>query len=55
MKRKTDIPILDKDPDYISPRDNSELVTLLKELQKRFVVSSDMHNKLEHAIRLAKQ
>jgi hypothetical protein len=53
MKRKTEPLVLDKDPDYISPQDNSELITLLKELQKRFVVSSDMHNKPEHAIRLA--
>lgn len=30
-----------------------ELVALLKDLQRRFIAGSDIHKKLEHAIKLA--
>jgi hypothetical protein len=53
FKTKHDKPI-DKDPDYINPADQSELVKLLRDLQLRFVPNTDLHNKLAKAIQLAK-
>jgi hypothetical protein len=55
MKRKAEPLTLDKDPDYISPDDKSELVTLLESIQKRFVPNSEFHNQLAKAIKLANQ
>jgi hypothetical protein len=45
---------IDKDPDYINPADQGELVKLLRDLQLRFVPNTDLHNKLAKAIQLAK-
>ena len=45
---------IDKDPDYIAPdRENTELIAILQDLQKRFVPHTDFHNQVTKAIKLA--
>jgi hypothetical protein len=55
MKRKTEPLTLDKESREMAglPPDNSELLTILQALQKKFVPHSEMHNQLAKAIKLA--